>query len=300
MSVNATHLFRQGSTIKMLLGTAAHSIAHYGEKEAGKKVKTPGCIYKAMVPPRHPGLVRDFIVNMGGNPAAYKNTLPPCMFPQWGMSMLARTLDGLDYDMSRILNGGCTVETAEPIPADKPLLLRTWLDGFDDDGRRVILKQVLVTGTAEAPDALTARVTAILPLRKKSGGDGKKELLIVPPDAAEIDLWRIRRGSGLDFAKLTGDINPVHWSEAYARMMGFRGTIMHGFAIMARLAESLNRYLWSGRSNMWKVLDVRFARPLPYPSKPGVFVDYRGGAFVGDAPGGPAYLTGSYTTGQGA
>ena len=43
------------------------------------------------------------------------------------------------------------------------------------------------------------------------------------------------------------------------------------------------------------MLDVRFVRPLILPAKVGLYVDGQGGVWVGDAPGGPAYMQGSYT-----
>jgi hypothetical protein len=216
------------------------------------------------------------------------------MFPQWGMPMLAKTLAHLRYDMRNILNGGFSFEVRAPIPADRPLHLTSRLEEVDDDGRRAILTQLLVTGTEECREALLTRVTAILPLKAAGKGE-RKEKPLVPQDACEIAMLRFPRGAGLDFGILSGDLNPVHWIRAYARMAGFKSTIMHGFSVAARAIESLNREVFSGRTARIKNFECRFVRPLPYPSSAGVFVDWKGLVFVGDAPGGPAYLTGSYS-----
>jgi hypothetical protein len=299
MTVSITHLFRQGPTIKTLVQTAAHSVANYGSREAGTTAAVPGPRHSIVVKPRHPALIRDFIRHTGGNPAAYKGVLPPCMFPQWGMPMLARTLDGLKYDLTRILNGGFRLEIDSLLPADKPLHLRSWLEGIDDNGRRVIFRQALVTGTEERPDAVTALVTAVLPLKSDRNGQGKKERWVVPEGAVEIARWKLPPGTGLDFGMLTGDLNPVHWSRAYARLSGFKGTIMHGFNAAARMVETMNRVVWSGRIDRWRTIEARFVRPFPYPSSTGVYTDFKGGFFVGDAPGGPAFVTGAYTVKEG-
>jgi acyl dehydratase len=94
---------------------------------------------------------------------------------------------------------------------------------------------------------------------------------------------------------LTGDFNPVHWVPPYAKMAGFKSTILHGFSTLARSIETLNNHVWSGDRRRLKTVDVRFVKPLLLPNRVHVF--HGPGRFsVGDAPGGPAYLTGEYTS----
>ena len=66
---------------------------------------------------------------------------------------------------------------------------------------------------------------------------------------------------------------------------------------MARTAEGLNRGLFSGSVRSLQQLDVRFTRPLVLPAAVGLYV-LDDSVFVGDAPGGPAYLVGSFNTGD--
>jgi hypothetical protein len=115
----------------------------------------------------------------------------------------------------------------------------------------------------------------------------------VPAHARELWYGRIRRDAGLDFAKLTGDFNPIHWIPAYAKASGFKSTILHGFATMARAFEGLNNSVVAPGARLGAI-DVKFTRPLLLPAKVGIYVDDHGGVFVGDAPGGPAYLMGTY------
>jgi len=261
-------------------------------------IEVPGPLLKATVPARNPKLVRDYVRHVGGDPAWYRDTLPPHLFPQWGFPLLASTLDPLTYDLRRILNAGCRMEVRQPLPVGQPLNLEAQLMDVDDDGRRVLLTERLTTGTDDAPGALECHITALVPLPRK-GEDGggkkkKKERPRVPDDAREIHRWKLSPTSGRDFAVLTGDINPIHWVAPYARMAGFRGRIAHGFSGMARMAESLDRQLWSGDVSRLGSLEVRFVRPLPLPAKVGVYVDDEGGCFVGEAPGGPAFFSGTY------
>jgi hypothetical protein len=62
---------------------------------------------------------------------------------------------------------------------------------------------------------------------------------------------------------------------------------------MARAIEALNRGLLAGDVTALQEIDVRFTRPLVLPARVGVYV--RGDkVWVGDAPGGPAYLEGTF------
>jgi hypothetical protein len=50
-----------------------------------------------------------------------------------------------------------------------------------------------------------------------------------PPatEGGEVARWRATTGQGLRFGALTGDYNPIHWSNAYARAFGFRRAFHH-------------------------------------------------------------------------
>jgi acyl dehydratase len=116
----------------------------------------------------------------------------------------------------------------------------------------------------------------------------------VPSEARQIAALDLGPRAGLDFAKLTGDMNPIHWFAPYARAAGFRGCILHGFATLARAVEALNRTL-PGRDPMrLSSVDVRFSRPLLLPARFGVYVSDASGLWVGDGPGGDVYLEGHF------
>jgi hypothetical protein len=239
-------------------------------------------------------LVRDYVRHVGGTPGHYKNTLPPHLFPQWSFGLASQTLKGVPYPLLRVMNGGCQLIQHAPLPNDEVLQVRTCLESVDDNGRRAVLCQRVITGTASQPDALEARLYAIVPLSsggKKSGAPREKPR--VPTDVRELAFWRLRANAGLDFAKLTGDFNPVHWIPSYARAFGFRNTILHGFGTMARVYEGLRRDLFKGTRSLHS-LDVRFTRPLVLPARVGLYVGPEQTVYVGDAPGGPAYLVGEY------
>ena len=73
---------------------------------------------------------------------------------------------------------------------------------------------------------------------------GRRHLFVPgPTNIPDRILRALNRPSedhrSLDFAKLTGDFNPIHWVPAYARASGFRSCILHGFATMSYAMEAI-------------------------------------------------------------
>jgi acyl dehydratase len=287
----------------MLRALGAVAISTLRPPGAGESRPQPRCPTRwiereVTAPPA--ALVRDFVKDAGGDPSSYREELPFHLFPQWGLALASQAVSEAAYPMARVMNAGCAVEVHHPLPAGEPLLVKARLESIDDDGSRAILTQRLVTGTRSVPEAITASIRAFVPLAAR--GDGPKKAggpaPLVPANAREIAFMRVRPSAGLDFAILTGDFNPVHWARPYARAAGFRAPILHGFATFSRTVEALHRRLFSGDVHALSKIDVRFTRPLALPASVGVYVlDDR--VFVGDAPGGVAYLTGTFSRASG-
>jgi acyl dehydratase len=261
-------------------------------------VTVPSAWVEAKLPPRPPEIIRDYIRHVGGDPGWYRNRIPAHFFPQWGFPLGERALEGLGYPLVRGMNAGCRIENRAPLPMGEPLEVRARIESIDDDGKRAIVVQKVITGTSRVPDAIVAEMRVFFPLAKSKDGEGKKPKArpTVPADAHEIGFQRIGEDAGLDFAKLTGDFNPIHWLAPYARASGFRTVILHGFSTFARAIEALNRSRFAGDPTRLKVIDARFSRPLVLPARAGIYVTNDGGIWVGDAPGGGAYLEGRFET----
>ena len=298
--VSTLHLLRQGPVLRSLASTVLRSVR--AGRSSGVAPEIPGPELRRTVPARNPSLVRAYLRQSGADASWYRGQLPPHLFPQWGFPILSACLAGMPYDLTRLLNAGCRMELRAPLPADQPLQLRAQLMELDDDGRRVIFKQRLQTGTAKEPEALVCHITAILPLprEKRSGkGSARKEKPRVPEAARELTQLRLGPRAGRDFALLTGDVNPIHWLAPYARMAGFKTIILHGYALQARVLEGLNHQLFSGDMGRLASLEVRFLRPLLLPARAGLFI-HGDEVFVGRAPGAPAALSGRFELREGA
>lgn len=304
MAVSSKHVLQQGPVIATLASVAASALKQrMGWAAPAGMPELPGPEFTTVVEPRPPELLRAYVKHVGGDPTAYRGQVPPHFFPQWGFPLASRTLQGLPYPLFKVLNGGCRLEINAPLPADQSLHARARLEDIDDNGRRAVIHQRVVTGTSAHPEAVVGHLYAVVPLSqgsdkgggKRDKGDAKREHARVPQDAEELQRWRLPANAGLDFAKLTGDFNPVHWVPPYARAFGFRNTILHGFSTMARAMEGLQRTLFAGSVRAIRVLDVKFTKPLVLPAKVGLYVQ-GSSLWVGDAPGGPAYLVGTFET----
>lgn len=296
MSVPNRFILHQAPIIAALGKSVLSSLMNKGK---GGAVAIPGPEIRQTLRPRSTDLVRCYVRTVGGDPSAYKRTVPPHLFPQWGFPLATQVLGGLDYPMQRVLNAGCRMEINAPLPNDEPLVVSARLEEIDDNGRRAIIKTRIVTGTQSSPDAVIGHMVALVPLGKGKDGDKpkKKEPARVPADAKELSFFNLGPSAGLEYAKLTGDFNPIHWVPAYARASGFKSCILHGFATMSHAMEGLHRNLLSGDVNAIAMLDVSFTSPLLLPARVGLYVKDEQ-VFVGDAPGGRAYLTGTFALGE--
>ncbi len=293
MSVPTRRVIHQGPVLAALL-RAAYTAASSSRPES---METPGPVLTQTVPARSRALVDDYIRHVGGDRKAYRGIVPAHFFPQWGFPLLSRTLDDIPYDLTKVLNGGCRIEFNAPLPDNEPLHLQACLMDIDDNGRRAVLKQQLITGTRSAPEAIVSTLYAIVPHKRDPNAPKKpkKTPAIVPVDAKEVARWKIGPTAGRDFAILTGDFNPIHWIGPAAKMAGFKNVILHGFSTLARAIETLNQQVYSGDVHRLRTVDVQFTKPLVLPAKVGLFVDTEGGFYVGKNPGGNAFLTGTTT-----
>ncbi len=63
------------------------------------------------------------------------------------------------------------------------------------------------------------------------------------------------------FARLSGDVNPLHLDDAFGRQHGFRGRVVHGALMSAFISRVLGTEL-PGPGCLWLSQTMRFARPV--------------------------------------
>lgn len=73
----------------------------------------------------------------------------------------------------------------------------------------------------------------------------------------------ISRETLIRYAGASGDFNPIHWNETFARSVGLPDVIAHG---MLTMAESIRVVTdWTGDPGVVVEYGVRFTRPVVVP-----------------------------------
>jgi acyl dehydratase len=153
------------------------------------------------------------------------------------------------------------IDVLRPIGSGETLDLQVWAERFarHRSGATVDLCASVSTGGAEV---WRGRSTYLG--RGASAPDGA-------PDA-DVDVtvgtlpegtirWRVPDDIGRRYAKVSGDVNPIHMSALTAKAFGFKRAIAHGMWVKARVLGAL-----AGRLPDAIALDVSFRKPLFLPS----------------------------------
>lgn len=81
-------------------------------------------------------------------------------------------------------------------------------------------------------------------------------------EGQSAELTRVASGAVVEaFAELTGDVNPIHLDEAYARTTSFGGRIAHGALAAAYISAVIGTRL-PGPGVVYLTQNLRFRRPV--------------------------------------
>jgi len=75
--------------------------------------------------------------------------------------------------------------------------------------------------------------------------------------------YRVTRADLVRYAGVSGDLNPIHWSDRIATDVGLPGVIAHGMLTMAFAGRALGE--WVGDPGAIEEYGVRFAKPVLVP-----------------------------------
>lgn len=74
----------------------------------------------------------------------------------------------------------------------------------------------------------------------------------------------VTRATLVRYAGASGDFNPIHWNEKFAREVGLPDVIAHGMFTMAEAVRVVTD--WTGDPGAVVDYGVRFTRPVPVPN----------------------------------
>ena len=85
----------------------------------------------------------------------------------------------------------------------------------------------------------------------------------------------VTRATLVQYAGASGDFNPIHWNEKFAREVGLPDVIAHGMFTMAEAIRVVTD--WAGDPGAVVEYGVRFSRPVVVPDdEQGVTVEVTG------------------------
>ncbi|GAA1669908.1 MULTISPECIES: MaoC family dehydratase [Streptomyces] len=76
--------------------------------------------------------------------------------------------------------------------------------------------------------------------------------------------FRVNRADLVRYAGASGDFNPIHWNEKFAKEVGLPDVIAHGAYTMAQAARVVTE--WAGDPGALVEYGVRFTRPVVVPN----------------------------------
>jgi acyl dehydratase len=153
------------------------------------------------------------------------------------------------------------IEVDRSIGADEALDLEVWAERFATH-RSGATVDLCASVSAGGDEVWRGRSTYLA--RGASAPDGAPAADVeVTVGALERTAaqWQVPEDAGRRYAKVSGDVNPIHLSGLTAKAFGFKRAIAHGMWVKARALAAL-----TGRLPDALTVDVAFRKPLFLPS----------------------------------
>jgi len=93
-------------------------------------------------------------------------------------------------------------------------------------------------------------------------------------DRIPTQEFPIRRADLVRYAGASGDFNPIHWNERFAKDVGLPDVIAHGMFTMATAIRVVTD--WAGDPGAVLEYSVRFTRPVVVPDPDGATLTVAG------------------------
>jgi acyl dehydratase len=185
--------------------------------------------------------------------------------PVWSetSTLLARRVDGSRPPRTR--EGGLTQH--RPLRTDDTGEIHSWMEGHRETarGQEIDLQtQLRVSGEpvwSEISTLLARRADGSRPPRTREGG--LPHLDVPPRQDVSTSTFVVSPGVGRQYARVSGDFNPIHITDLTARFFGFKRAIAHGMWSLARCAAEFGGPTFSRPCT----LDVAFKRPISFRAR---------------------------------
>ncbi|MGX4657455.1 MaoC/PaaZ C-terminal domain-containing protein [Micromonospora sp. SCSIO 07396] len=185
-------------------------------------------------------------------PATYPHVLG---FP---LALRLMTLPEFPFPLAGVVHVGNRITVRRPVPADVPWDFVAYAENLRPHARGRQVDVVLVGSVGGAE--VWRGVSTYLGRERGAGGVGRDPGERPAPPAATAH-WRLTPRVGTDYARVSGDHNPIHTSRLGARLFGFPRPIAHGMWSKARCLAAVESRLPEAYT-----VEVAFKLPVPLPS----------------------------------
>ncbi|MGY1735426.1 MaoC family dehydratase [Geodermatophilus sp. SYSU D00684] len=153
------------------------------------------------------------------------------------------------------------VDVLRPVGLGEALDLEVWAERFAVHPRGATV-DLCASVSAGGAEVWRGRSTYLARGARAPEGAPASDVDVTVGDLpAGTIRWRVPGDAGRRYARVSGDVNPIHLSALTARALGFPRAIAHGMWAKARALAAL-----SGRLPGALTADVGFRRPLLLPS----------------------------------
>ena len=207
-------------------------------------------------------LIDHYIYWSGAGIFPYSKQVPPHLFFQLVMPHCIEQLKQTRYSLTRIVNLGCAMKIYSPIQYNAAIKAQICIKRLKESmGRARIVQHIDIFANKKL--ALELEIHTLLPTETVEANTPPAKTTDKQPQAdfTELGVWQAQPWDGGDFALLTGDFNPIHWSNLAGKRSAFGSKVLHGFGTFVRSFELLQANL----NRAVKHIDVRFTAPLQLP-----------------------------------
>ncbi|MFI7507649.1 MaoC/PaaZ C-terminal domain-containing protein [Micromonospora aurantiaca] len=186
-------------------------------------------------------------------PATYLHVLG---FP---LSLRLMTGPGFPIPLTGVVHVANRITVHRPVEVGESVDFHTYAENLRPHERGRQLDVVLVGSIGG--EEVWRGVSTYLGKERAAGGGPRRDRGDRPAPPAASARWRVTPRVGTDYARVSGDHNPIHTSKLGARLFGFPRPIAHGMWSKARCLAALEPRLPEAYT-----VDVSFKLPVPLPS----------------------------------
>lgn len=159
-----------------------------------------------------------------------------------------------------------TIRQKRAIGAGEELDLTVYVEGHQDVSNGIefdLMTRVHTAGDEQAVWESTSTMLARSRVKTDKKEKRQRERRQSVPETGQSVSWPVVAGIGRRYARVAGDINPIHLSAVSARLFGFPRAIAHGMWLLARCVAELDGRLPNGPLTY----DVAFKLPVLLPGR---------------------------------